>query len=309
MFTNAVRFHQAIYNGLADGSIYWVVTSIDAGTPSTYKALRGRDHYLQVLENLSRYAVAGSNGKGMLAVKYILCDSNCSDDDIAGFAYAMLALRPQKVWLTFDFTPLLQRRFDYDFSIQIEAYAKLYLLLKKHGVEAFHYFKEAVATVSREGRAIMDRVLSAIAIQSGFTPLGVPDLLFKDSRNREPLVTLEPEKFSIRPLELKTNDGLHKQWSLAGKRILLAPACPSSCNLLSDPEIQQADWIGFVDRNPIQQGKNVEGRNVYSYEAIPSLRADIILVVPPEKHRLDILDAIFRIAPKGTRIAELDKAS
>ena len=105
MFTNAVRFHQAIYDGLADGSIYWVITSLDAGTPSTFKALRGRDGYLQVLENLSRYAVAGSKGKGMLAAKYIFCESNCGDDDIAGFAYAMLALRPQKVWLTFDFSP------------------------------------------------------------------------------------------------------------------------------------------------------------------------------------------------------------
>ena len=109
MFTNAVRFHPAIYNGLAEGSIYWVTTSLDAGTPSTFKALRGRDHYLQVLENLSRYAVAGSKDKGMLSVKYIFCDSNCGEDDIAGFAYAMLALRPQKVWLTFDFAPLLLR--------------------------------------------------------------------------------------------------------------------------------------------------------------------------------------------------------
>ena len=36
MFTNAVRFHQAIYDGLADGSVYWVITSLDAGTPSTF---------------------------------------------------------------------------------------------------------------------------------------------------------------------------------------------------------------------------------------------------------------------------------
>ena len=96
MHTNAVIFHQAIYDGLADGSIYLAITSLDAGTPSTFKELRGRDRYLQVLENLSRYAVAGSKGKGMLSVKYIFCESNCGDDDIAGFAYTMLALRPRR---------------------------------------------------------------------------------------------------------------------------------------------------------------------------------------------------------------------
>jgi len=305
MFTNAVQFHQSIYDGLADGSLYWVTTSVDAGTPSTFKALRGRDRYLQVLENLSRYAVAGSKGKGMLAVKYIFCESNCSDDDIAGFAYAMLALRPQKVWLTFDFSPMFLHQSSHDYSAQIEAYAKLYLLLKKHGIEAFHYYKEAIATVSQEGRDIMNRVLSAIERQSSVTPPGVPDLIFRDFRSREPLVGSEPDKFSINPLELRTNGGSSEGWSVAGKRILLAPACPLTQKLLSDPEIQRADWIGFMDRNPIQQGKTIEGRTIYSYEAIPSMGVDVILVAPPEKHRLDILDAIARNAPAGIEIAEL----
>ena len=305
MFTNAVKFHQAIYDGLADGSIYWVTTSLDSGTPSTFNALRGRDCYLQVLENLSRYAVAGSRGKGMLTVKYIFCESNCGDDDVSGFAYAMLALRPQKVWLTFDFSPMFLNEQNRDYSRQIEAYAKLYLLLKKHGIEAFHYFREAIATFSHEGREIMDRVLSAIDTQSVKVKLGVPDLVFKDFRNREPLVPSKPDEFSINPLLLKTNGRSSKGWSLAGKRILLAPACPRTRELLSDPQIQQAEWIGFVDRNPIQQGKMIEGRSIYSYEAIPSVGVDVILVASPEKHRVDILDAISRNAPIGVKIAEL----
>jgi len=307
MHTNAVLFHQAIYDGLADGSIYWVTTSVDAGTPSTFKELRGRDRYMQVLENLSRYAVAGSKGKGMLSVKYIFCDSNCSDDDIVGFAYAMLALRPQKVWLTFDFTPLFLHQWDHDYSAQIEAYAKLYLLLKKHGIEAFHYYKEAIATVSQEGRKIMEQVLSAIERQSSITPLGVPDLIFRDFRNGEPLLGSEPDKFSTIPLELRRNGGLSERWSLAGKRVLLAPACPNTQMLLSDAEIQQAGWIGFIDRNPIQQGKKIDGRTIYSYEAIPSLGTDVILVNAPEKHRLDILAALVSITPAGVQIAELGK--
>jgi hypothetical protein len=307
MFTNAVQFDQAIYDCLADGSIYWVVTSLDAGTPSTFKALRGRDQYLQVMETLSRYAVAGSKGKGMLAVKYILCESNCGDDDVVGFAYAMLALRPQKVWLTFDFSPLFLHQWNHDYSTQIQAYTRLFLLLKKHGIEAFHYYKEAIATVSQAGRDIMNRILLAIQKEGSATALGVPDLIFKDFRNREPMVGSEPGKFSINPLELKTKDGISKEWSLAGKRVLLAPACVLTEKLLSNPEIQHAGWIGFIDRNPVQQGKMIEGRSIYSYEAIPSLAVDAILVAPPEKHRLDILDAIACNAPPSVLIAELER--
>jgi wyosine [tRNA(Phe)-imidazoG37] synthetase (radical SAM superfamily) len=305
MFTNAVDFHRAIYDGLADGSIYFVTTSLDAGTLSTYKSLRGQDKYLTVLENLSRYAAAGSKGKGMLAVKYIFCDSNCSDDDIAGFAYAMLALRPQQVWLTFDFAPMFLREADHDYSTQIEAYAKLYLLLKKHGIEAFHYYKEAIATFSQEGRDIMDRLLAAIERRTSVTVLDDPDLIFSDFRGREPLTGSKPDKFSINPLTLTGSNELSQKWSLEGKRVLLAPACPITQNLLADPEIRQAGWIGFVDRNPIQQGKTIEGRTIYSYEAISTMGVDVILVAPPVKHRLDILDAVARNAAAGTQIAEL----
>jgi len=305
MFTNAVQFHQDIYNGLADGSIYLVTTSVDAGTPSTFKALRGKDRYLQVLENLSRYAVAGSKGKGMLVAKYIFTDSNCNDDDIAGFAYAMLAIRPQQVWLTFDFAPMFLRQEGHDYTRQIEAYAKLYVLLKKHGIEAFHYYKEAIATVSQKGREIMDQVLAAIEKQSASTLMNVPDIYLGNFRSKEAFLEKQPDTFTLKPLRLTPQDGATREWSLEGKRVLLAPACPQTLELLSDTDIKQASWIGFVDRNPIQQGKTIQGSMVYSYEEIPSLHADVILTAPPEKHRLDILSTLARQAPAGTQIAEI----
>jgi hypothetical protein len=307
MYTNAVKFCQAIYDGLAEGSIYLLITSLDAGTPSTFKELRGRDCYLGVMENLSRYAVAGSRGKGMLTVKYIFCDSNCGDDDTAGFAYAMLALRPQQIWLTIDFSPLFLQQFDHDYSAQIKGYARLYLLLKKHGIEAFQYYKEAIAEYSADGRVIMNQILAEIEQLSSTTPLGLPDLHFKNFRSGEPVERRDPDRFSIGPLTVRERDGEKKtRWSLEGKRVLLVPATPLTQNLLADQDIRQADWIGFVDRNPTQQGKLIEGRSIYSYEEIPSLGVDVILVAPPEKHRLDILDTLARITPSGVQIAELD---
>lgn len=305
MFTNAVQYHQAIYDGLADGSIYLVTTSVDAGTPSTFKALRGRDQYLKVLENLSRYASAGSKGKGMLVAKYIFSDSNCGDDDIAGFAYAMLAIRPQQVWLTIDFAPMFLRQTNHDYSSQIEAYAKLYVLLKKHGIEAFHYYREAIGTVSKEGQQISEQIFSAIERQKRFSALDIPDLILRDFRSENTITLSEPDKFTINPLQLISHDGVSRAFSLEGKRVLLVPASPLTQRILSIPEVQRAAWIGFVDRNPIQQGKTIDGRTIFSYEAIPELNVDVILVAAPEKHRRAILETVTQYKPMGVQLAEI----
>jgi hypothetical protein len=220
----------------------------------------------------------------------------------------MLALRPQQVWLTFDFTPLLLRQEGHDYSEQIEAYAKLYLLLKKHGLEAFHYFKEAIATVSQEGQEIMERVLCAIAKQSSVTADGIPELNFKDFRKDKPFVAecASTDKFCISPLRLRAKDGSSMEWSLDGKRVLLVPSCPLTQKFLSDPGIQRAAWIGFIDRSPTQHGKMVEGRSIYSYDTIPSLDADVILIAAPEKHRSSILESIAFHAPARVKIAEFE---
>ncbi|PJA51561.1 MAG: radical SAM protein, partial [Candidatus Marinimicrobia bacterium CG_4_9_14_3_um_filter_48_9] len=86
--TNGVRYSQAVYDGLVNGTMQWVCTSVDAGTPSTYFKMKARDRFSQVLENLARYAHAGQQGGGRLAIKYIFTADNCGDDDILGFLYA-----------------------------------------------------------------------------------------------------------------------------------------------------------------------------------------------------------------------------
>ncbi|NTV90742.1 MAG: radical SAM protein [Clostridiales bacterium] len=304
MYTNGIIFNEAIYSGLADGSIYSVICSVDAGIASTYLKIRGRDSYLQVIENLTRYAAAGSNGKGFLAVKYIFTDSNYDNDNVAGFAYAMLAIRPQQVWLTFDFSPLFLQQWDYDYSKLIDGYARLYLLLKKHGFEAFHYYREAVASVSRQGREMMDRVFQTLQEYEASVAIGDPDLQLSDFRDRQRREVLEPAVFSLRPLKIRDGNTT-TEWSLLGKRILLVPSSPQTQKLLEEPEIASASWIGFIDRNPVQQGKSICGRIIYSYDDIPELQVDVVLVVPPEKHRRDILAVLAATVPEGVRLAEL----
>ena len=306
LYTNAVEFKQSIYDRLSDGTIQWVCTSLDAGTPSSFLRLKKRDHYLQVLENLTRYANAGSQGGGMLAVKYIFCDENCDDDDVAGFTYAMLAIRPQKVWLTFDFEPLCGLPGDspdfggYDYSKHIAAYTKMYALLRKHGVNAVHYTEGHLATCSLHGKILMERVLSEI---NKYYINEAPSLILKDFRQDEQAAFIEPLSFSTMPLRIKTPNQDPEPWSLRGKRVLLAPACPLTTALLADPDIREAHILGFLDRDQVLHGKSIQGVRVYGYQEISALAADVILVAPPKQHKADILKIITKNSNKNTCIA------
>jgi pyruvate-formate lyase-activating enzyme len=308
--TNGVRFHQSVYDGLAKGSIQWVCTSVDAGTPSTYMRIKKRHHYLQVLENLTRYAHAGSQGGGTLAIKYIFCNDNCSDDDIAGFVYAMLAVRPHQVWLTFDFSVLDGVRADtedfgeYDFSRDIAAYAKMYNLLKKHGIEPVHYSTGHLALVSVQGKILLDRVIKEIedTAPSSYPP----DLILGNFRRKEKTAPIRTALFDTQPLRTIKDGQTRKPWSLQGKRVLLAPACPQSVALLSDPEIRAGRLIGFLDRDRMVQGKTIQGIVIHGYEAIPDLAPDVILVASPVQHQSDIVGKLARHAGESVQVAVLN---
>jgi hypothetical protein len=313
LYSNAVLYQQSIYDGLADGSISWLITSLDAGTPSSFRKVKGRDHFRQVLDNLTRYAMAGSKGGGMLAVKYVFCDSNCSEDDISGFSYAMLAIRPQRVWLTFDFFPLAdlypgQKEVGvYDYSKHIETYARMYLTLKKHGLEAVHFNKTHLGKVLKQGKDILDTALKTIDELAMQYSLNDPCLQLKDSRKAGSEDAPINLRFDILPLLLKAPQQEDESWSLAGKRVLIAPACQISCGLLEDPSIRESQLLGFLDRNPMMNGRDINGMKIHRYQDIPELAPDVILVAAPSQHMQDIVNTISQYKQEATRVVVLDR--
>jgi wyosine [tRNA(Phe)-imidazoG37] synthetase (radical SAM superfamily) len=315
LYTNAVRFHPSIYEGLADGTITWVITSLDAGTPSTFQRIKGGNKFFQVLENLSRYAQAGSQGGGMLAVKYIFCDENCHDDDLAGFAYAMLAIRPQKVWLTFDFTPLSEmysgqgQGREHDYSKQIEAYARMFLLMKKHGLEATHFAKVHLANVLQQGEDLIEGVLAAIQKATPNQAVTDDRTILMDFRAPAPPHFPEPGKFDFLPLRVSTDRVHWEPWSLAGKRVLLAPACRLTTNLLADPAIQESRMLGFLDRDAVLHKKNINGFRIHPYRAIPELAPDAILAACAPQYKEDILGTLNQYAKAPTQICIYERQS
>lgn len=81
VFTNAVRYSEAITNFLKKGLVK-ITTSVDAGTPETFNKVRGRPRFLNVFENLKRYSQI--NPKHVI-IKYIFTDENSDENELIKF--------------------------------------------------------------------------------------------------------------------------------------------------------------------------------------------------------------------------------
>jgi len=306
LFTNSVKFDKSIYDGLKNGSIQWVVTSIDAGTASTYMKTKVGNQYEKVLENSARYAYAGSKGGGNFAVKYIFTENNCSDDDIIGFAYAMLAVRPQKIWLTFDFIPFVSIPpdadgfGDFDFSNKIDAYVKLYNLLRKHGLEAVHYSEGHLAKISKPGKLLMQKIYEELKKTEKIQMFKVKEedyfdsLYLKDFRNEsEKIDPSRYARFNLATSTLTDHRGVEKTISLNNKKILIAPASPLAATLLTNKDFVNANILGFLDQNKILHGKKINEVEVYDYKITAKLAPELIFVYPPDQHKEAILKSVL----------------
>jgi hypothetical protein len=307
LYTNSVLYKQAAYDGLADGSIRWICTSLDAGTPSTFWETKERNTFNDVLENLTRYADAGSKGGGELAVKYIFTEDNSSDDDVTGFVYAMLAIRPQQIWLTFDFEPLNGIPGDsddfggYDYSKHINAYVKTFLMLKKHGIIAGHFTENHLAEVGNHGKILMRRVKEKLKQEETNYP-NIPELIIQNHRVKEKKLEVEYGSFSLDPFKAVDADNHDVELSLEGKKVLIVPTCNQSICLLSNTDIKAAGELGLVDRSLSMHGRNIEGSIVHCYEDIENIDPDVILVSCVERIEQDILNTLAKYKNKRSKI-------
>jgi poly(ribitol-phosphate) beta-N-acetylglucosaminyltransferase len=81
VFTNSVRFSEAIPKFLKK-SLIKITTSIDAGTPETFKKVRGRPKFYNVFENLRSYSKVDPT---KITIKYIFTEENYDEKEIDGF--------------------------------------------------------------------------------------------------------------------------------------------------------------------------------------------------------------------------------
>ena len=81
IFSNAIRFEERCKKMLELGNTF-LTTSIDAGTRSTYKKIRGKDKILVVFENLVRYT---EKKPEQVTIKYIITDINSKLEEVDSF--------------------------------------------------------------------------------------------------------------------------------------------------------------------------------------------------------------------------------
>lgn len=305
LYTNAVKFSQSAYDGLVNGNISWLCVSLDCGTPSTYDKTKERDYFPRVMGNLFKYAEASKKGHGNVSVKYIFTENNCSDDDLYGFVFAMYALQPDKIWLTFDFEPTKGLDADtddfgsFDYTKLVDAYVKLYLLLKKYGMDPGHFEENHLSQVSKQGQVLLERVLSGIEKSSPKQ---------KEQLNESPKesVMKDVARLHLNPLQIQEAGNDYGVYSLKGKRILIAPVSNSSVSLSREEVLKSGEIIGFIDRDPILQNKLINGIKVYSYDDIENLQPDVILIAVTEQTQPLIVQTLKQYTNNNVPIIVLD---
>ncbi len=318
LYTNAVIYRQSVYDGLANGTIRWLCASLDAGAPSTYDRLKKSKRFTGVLETITRYAHAGNLGGGQVSVKYIFCQENSGDDDVVGFTYAMLAVRPQEVWLTFDFDPLCNLPGDctdfggHDYAPLVTAYAKTYLMLEKHGLEAIHFPEKHLAVVSLQGKMLLKLAKTEIARLRKETSSTASQLYLKDFRSSTVAVAqgtapANTTELAVSPLRIRPPGQDWQTVSLIGKRLALAPACTMARQLLAHSDLANAEIVGFFDRDAVLHGKQIDGMEVFPYAALSSLAPDLVIVAAPKHHRYNIAHTVSGSLGETSTIAVFEE--
>lgn len=267
LYSNALVFKQEVADGLQSGSIRWLCTSLDAGTSKTFKKTKRSTRFNEVLENLERYARAGETSTGQLAVKYIFTKDNCGNADINGFCDVMTRIRPQEIWLTFDFMPLANLHGSsedfggFDYTPLIVAYANMWVALNMAGLTTVHFFERHLANDSLQGKCLLASAKAAIRHQGWVS---------------SPTSTIPRT-----PL---------RNISIANKRIALAPASMASRQLLDS--LTESRIVAFCDRDTTLHGKQINGIFVFPYAELQELSPDIVLICAPDQHAAAILEAV-----------------
>ena len=124
IFTNSFKHSDIIENYLKSNSVF-LSTSVDAGIPSTYKKMRGKEMQV-VFDTLVKYRMTGTT---RMQIKYIITDENRSEDDLFSFVLLVLVLKPNLVHIIPEF-PYGDKQIPRDSAL---FGAKLLYSLRKYG--------------------------------------------------------------------------------------------------------------------------------------------------------------------------------
>lgn len=179
IFSNSIKHSSEISNRLSKNSVF-ITTSVDAGIPSVFAKLRGANSLHKVFDTLVRYRKTGT---ARLWLKYIITPENWDEDNLYFFLFMMLALRPDKVYLTPEF-PYGSRENPYE---SVLFGAKMWYLLQCYGGINIHIQTDdnkvdpKFAKWSADIRAEYEKILRMKPIDGSLNLLEDFSILFKNN--------------------------------------------------------------------------------------------------------------------------------
>ncbi len=96
--TNAFEYSKLLSDLIKEHGDYYVRISVDAGTPETYRRIKGADKYFDVWNNIVRYKDSSSN----VMIKYVLCGINCKQTDVEGFVNQCKKVGAEELYIDVD---------------------------------------------------------------------------------------------------------------------------------------------------------------------------------------------------------------
>lgn len=111
LLTNGSIYKEKLKEYLKTGKVIKFQTSLDAGTPESYKRVKGLDAFDRVIENLKRYEVKNYD---FFTLKYIFLESyNDTEADVDGFINAATEVGCRHITISSDlfkpFTPKMRK--------------------------------------------------------------------------------------------------------------------------------------------------------------------------------------------------------
>jgi len=271
LYSNGVIYSQAVFDAVQDGTITWLIISVDAGTPTTYTKTKKADNFNDVIANIAKYREAEINGKGKVAAKYIFTEDTLGDDDIFGFLYAMMAIGITNIWMLYDYT---LSHFDSleDKKNYIESYARMYTEFLKWGITPLHFGDSAAGDVIPIMKEFMDLTKQTIEIliknKIDLKAVDKSQIIIFKKRS----IKFVPEKI-FKKIDLITLDDDFKN-----NKIIVAPSGVATLNLLDDDYFKRLNIVAFCDLSISKIGKKLNNINIYSYKDINSIDFNKILI-------------------------------
>lgn len=159
-YTNCMKYDEAVARNLHDNPDSAINFSIDAGTPQTWKRIKGRDNFETAMENLVRYRTKSARA-GQITMKYIVLPGiNDIYEDYVSLMEIMKVLDVKHLTLSRD----TRKKYQMTREDQVKltgAAAYLLALCHKNGIsnDMFTYTQEEQAESVRQANEILRRGL------------------------------------------------------------------------------------------------------------------------------------------------------